>query len=465
MLAIGLSANLIGQSNFEQKEIIGSWLGKLKVQNVELRLIFNLSENENGVLKATMDSPDQGAKGIPMGEVSFDTGELKIDAPSILGYYLGVMILRDSMTGTWNQNGQSFDLSLKKQKEEFSMKRPQEPNAPFPYLIEDVKFINEKAGHTLAGTLTIPKAEGQYPAVILISGSGAQNRNEEVFGHKPFMVIADYLTRNGIAVLRYDDQGVDESGGSQLNTTSLDYSYDAEAALKFLQSDNRIETNAIGFAGHSEGGLIAPIVAARNNAVGFFISLAGPAIVGSELLMLQTKALATITGTDVEEINQSQKINAAIFDIIINEGDNEKVFQKASDYFKKSLESEGKDSNEIEQELSVFKKSFPAVAYTWMRYFLKTNPAEFLEKMTCPILVLNGDKDLQVLSGENLKAYERIFKKSGLEDYQLIEMKNHNHLFQHCQTGLPLEYGNIEETFSLEALELLQDWIKVRFAR
>ena len=463
LLAIGMSTNLFGQNDFNQKELIGSWLGILKVQGIELRLVFHLSENETGILSSTMDSPDQGAKGIQMGSVSFETGLLKINAPAINGYYSGQMIRVDSIKGNWHQSGQTFEVDLKKQKEELKINRSQEPKPPFPYDVEEVKFMNEKAGHKLAGTLTIPKGEGKFPAVILISGSGAQNRDEELFGHKPFWVIADYLTRKGIVVLRYDDQGVGKSGGSQLNTTSLDYSFDAEAAFNFLRSDHRINKKEIGFAGHSEGGLIAPIVISRNKEVGFFISLAGPSMRGKELLVLQSKALQLASGKNENEIKEDQKWTSEMFRIIMTENDNEKAQKLITENYRIFLKSEDKSDEEIEKEVKTLHQGFPVIAYNWMRYFLMTNPADFLLKLNCPVLVLNGDKDLQVLSKDNLKTYKEIFTKSRLDDYQLTELKNHNHLFQHCTTGLPTEYGQIEESFSPEVLEMIANWINKKF--
>ena len=460
-----LASNAFGQNGFKQEVLIGTWLGKLHVQNFEMRLVFNISVDANGVLTSTMDSPDQGANGIKMGKLEFKSGKLKINAPAILAYYEGTLVSKDSMNGNWFQSGQSFELPLKKQREEFSIRRPQEPMPPFNYKIEEVKFKNEKANHTLAGTLTIPESEGPFPAVILISGSGAQNRNEEIFGHKPFFVIADYLTKRGIAVLRYDDQGVGASGGSQMNTTSEDFSFDAEAAFKFLKSDSRINLDAIGFAGHSEGGLIAPMVISRNPEVGFFISLAGPALIGSEILLLQSKALGIANGGTTEIIQKELDQNKALFEILSSENNNVKAKEQMKATILASLKNDDKSQEEIEKEVKAFDQGFPLVVINWMRYYVKTDPADFLYKIKCPVLVLNGDKDLQVVSKENLKAYEVIFKDTGLNDFKLVALKNHNHLFQNCNTGLPSEYSKIEQSFSPEALEIMALWIEERFVK
>jgi len=458
-----MSTTVFSQKIFEQKDLSGSWLGKLKVQGIELRLVFNISQDTTGMIKATLDSPDQGAKGIKMDDVSFDSGKLKISAPALGAFYEGKIINIDSIEGIWNQGGQAFDLNLKKQTSELTLNRPQEPKPPYPYDIIEVKFKNEHAGHTLAGTLTIPKGVGPFPAVILISGSGSQNRNEELMGHKPFWVIADYLTKEGIAVLRYDDQGVGSSGGSQANTTSEDYSYDAEAAFKFLRLDKRMNPKAIGFAGHSEGGLIAPMVASRNSEPGFIISLAGPAIRGKELLLLQSQVIKRGMGMEEVQIEKDQEQSAKMFDIIMNEENNEKAQQAIIELYTLAFKNEGKSDEEIKGIAETLKQNLPIAAYHWMRYFLKTDPADFLAKIKCPVLVLNGSKDVQVPSKQNLDAYERIFKKYGLKNCTLIELENHNHLFQHCTTGLPAEYNVIEETFSPKAMEEIVFWIKLMF--
>jgi uncharacterized protein len=250
-----------------------------------------------------------------------------------------------------------------------------------------------------------------------------------------------------------------------MNSSSEDFSFDAEAAFQFLRSDSRIKKKAIGFAGHSEGGLIAPIVISRNPDVGFFISLAGPALVGSEILLLQANALGKANGAEPALIEKELKRNAGLFEILINEENNEKAKGLMSAAFSASLEGDNMDQEAIEDEVRVFEQSFPIVIFDWMRYYVKTDPAKFLNQVKCPVLVLNGDKDWQVISKENLEAYEMIFKKSGLKDFKLIELKNHNHLFQNCNTGLPAEYGAIEESFSPEALEIMSRWITDRFVK
>ncbi|HPT43483.1 MAG TPA: CocE/NonD family hydrolase, partial [Paludibacteraceae bacterium] len=265
IFALFVSAVLFSQSPE------GSWNGLLKVQGQQIRLVINIQQAENGY-KATMDSPDQGAKGIPVDLVTFTNDTLKFEVKMIGVTYTGVLGEDKVIKGTFAQMGMSLPLDLTTTKiEKEKVLRPQEPKAPFPYLSEDVKFINSIDGDTLAGTLTMPKKEGKYPVVVLISGSGAQNRDEELMGHKPFLVIADFLTRNGIAVLRYDDRGTAQSTGDFQKANSTGLANDAEAAVSYLLTRKEINKKKIGLAGHSEGGIIAPMVAARNRKVAFIV--------------------------------------------------------------------------------------------------------------------------------------------------------------------------------------------------
>jgi hypothetical protein len=285
LVATMLTISLYAQNTTNRSILPGSWMGKLSTNGIDLRLVFNLKLNDNDSLIATLDSPDQGAKNIPMGIVILDDKKLTIKAPALLGEYNGTITSDSTIDGTWTQRGASFTVNLKKLKAAFTVNRPQEPKPPFPYTSEDVTFINNKFNIKLAGTLTIPAGPGPFKAVIMITGSGAQNRNEELMGHKPFLVIADYLSRNGIAVLRYDDRGVGGSQGNYSEATSEDLATDAEAAFNYLKNNPKINQKEIGFIGHSEGGLIAPIVAVSNHDVGFIVSLAGPGVTGQQIII------------------------------------------------------------------------------------------------------------------------------------------------------------------------------------
>ncbi len=435
----------------------GSWLGKLSVQGIQLRLVFNLKLNENDSLDATLDSPDQGAKNIPLGRVILSGKKLTIQAPKLFGEYNGTITGDSTIDGVWTQKGVDYTVNLKKLTLPFFINRPQEPKPPFPYTSEEVTFHNNKFNINLAGTLTIPQGSGPFKAVIMITGSGAQNRNEEIMGHKPFLVIADYLTRHGIAVLRYDDRGVGGSQGKYSEATSADLATDAEAAFDFLKMNPKIDPAKIGFAGHSEGGLIAPIVAASNTEVGFIVSLAGPGVSGEEIILRQTADISRVSGVKERDIKESIETNRKVYEILKKEKDNKIAETQIVDLFRKSQEKKNLPKEDTEKAVNQLRMTFGADQYTWFRYFIMTNPATFWKKVKCPVLALNGSKDLQVAADENLPAIAKALKKD--KSVKTVLLPGLNHLFQHCKTGLPAEYSTIEETFSPEALKIISDWI------
>ena len=451
-----LTVSLLGQ-NTEKNILPGSWLGKLSVQGIQLRLVFNLKLNEKDSLIATLDSPDQGAKNIPLGSVIVVDKKLTIEAPKLLGEYKGTITGDSTIEGVWTQRGADYTVNLNKLKAPFFVNRPQEPKPPFPYSSEEVSFTNDKFNIKLAGTLTMPEGPGPFKAVIMITGSGAQNRNEEIMGHKPFLVIADYLSRHGIAVLRYDDRGVGGSQGKYSEATSADLATDTEAAFNFLKNQPKINPSEIGFAGHSEGGLIAPIVAASNTAVGFIVSLAGPGVSGEEIILRQTAEISRISGVKESDIKESIETNKKVYGILKKEKDNNKAEVKITELFRKTQEKKKMSKDETEKAVSQLKMTFGAGQYTWFRYFIMTNPSTFWKKVKCPVLALNGDKDLQVAADENLPGIAKALK--GNKSAKTILLPGLNHLFQHCKTGLPAEYGTIEETFSPDALKIIADWI------
>ena len=443
----------------DKKSITGSWLGKISVGAIELRVIFNLSLIENDSLVATLDSPDQGAKGIKLGPVTFTVQTLKISAGAMLAEYNGTIKNDSLIEGTWKQSGTLNVLNLTKLKTAFTQNRPQEPKAPFQYIAEEVTFTNDKFNIKLAGTLTIPQGDGPFPAAIMITGSGPQNRNEELMGHKPFLVIADFLTRNGIAVLRYDDRGVGKSQGNYSTATSADLATDAEAALIFLKNNPKINPKMIGFIGHSEGGLIAPIVASSNPDAGFIVSLAGPGVTGQQIIIRQAQDIGRLSGEKENIIKESTEINKKLYAVLRKEKDNKKAEIKILSIYKEILEKKKTSKEDTEKAVSQLKATFGANTYTWFRYFIMTDPAIYWKEVKCPVLALNGEKDLQVSANENLPAIEKALKSSGNKSVKTIKLPGLNHLFQHCKTGLPTEYGNIEETFSPGALKIISDWI------
>lgn len=442
-----------------KKSVTGSWMGRINAGAISLRVVFNLSVVEKDSLVATLDSPDQGAKNIKLGPVSFDGKTIKISAGALLAEYNGILKSDTLFEGKWTQAGNTADLNLAKLRTSFRLNRPQEPKPPFPYSSEDVIFKNVKFNIELAGTLTIPPGEGPFPAVILITGSGAQNRNEELLGHKPFMVIADYLTRNGIAVLRYDDRGVGKSQGDYISATSADLATDAEAAFDFMMNDKRINSSRIGLTGHSEGGLIAPIVASSNRRIAFIISLAGPGVTGEQILHSQNMDISLASGLNKKEIDEGISINKKIFAVIKKVSDNKKAQEKMTEVYKRELKKKKTTPEETEQAVKQLNTNLSAASLSWFRYFIKTDPSFFWKQVKCPVLAINGEKDLQVAADMNLKSIEKAVRSGGNNSVRTVKFPGLNHLFQHCKTGLPAEYGEIEETMSGDVLKLMSDWI------
>jgi uncharacterized protein len=438
----------------DERRLQGSWLGKLQTNAMQLRVIFNVKVVGDS-LKVTLDSPDQGAKDIPLKKGWMNGDSVFISAPKLKGYYRGLMQKGDSIIdGVWTQGSYSSPLTLHFLTGAFIIRRPQEPHEPFPYKSEDLVFPNKTAKIELAGTLTIPEGKGPFPAVILVTGSGPQNRNEELMGHKPFLVIADYLTRNGIAVLRYDDRGTFKSKGNFANSTTFDFADDAEAALNYLLTRNEINPQNIGIAGHSEGGMIAPVIAARNVKVRFIILLAAPGISAREILNRQTALISKAYGMSEGEIDSANGINNKIYDILEKEPDSLTAAQKI-----KQIPIEGSKGHN-DQALTNTDLAIRQVDTKWFRTFLTFNPSNYLSKVRCPVLALNGSNDLQVPPDENLNAILDIMEKTGNKFYQIKKLPGLNHLFQHCKTGLPSEYNEIDETFAPEALQIILDWLK-----
>ncbi len=443
------------------RDVKGIWQGTLKVSGTELRVVFKISENPDGVLTATMDSPDQGAIDIPVSEVIIEDGNLILDVKTIQGVYEGKLNGDGTkIMGLWKQSGLSLPLILNKVEEAPEVKRPQEPEKPYPYDEEEVVYENKKADIKLAGTLTLPRTEGLFPAALLISGSGAQDRNETVFGHRPFLVLADYLTRRGIAVLRVDDRGVGGSTGEVSEATSEDFASDVLASVNYLKSRGEINPKQIELIGHSEGGIIAPMVAAESPDIAFIVLLAGTGLTGEEILYLQGALIAKAGGESEEEIAKNRAVQEQIFAVLKKEENNESAIKKLRIIYEDALAGLSEEEKESIGDLEVYMESqIQKVLSPWFRFFLTYDPKPTLMKVKCPVLAINGEKDLQVPPKENLSAIEEALLAGGNEDYTIKELQGLNHLFQTAETGSPSEYARIEETISPTALKLIGDWI------
>jgi pimeloyl-ACP methyl ester carboxylesterase len=446
--------------------IEGIWEGPLKVGPIELRLALRITKADDGKLAAKLDSIDQGARDISCPEVEFAERKLTVGIPLIKARYAGTLADDgQSVKGSWDQAGQAFPLELKRVEKVSTPNRPQHPKPPFPYRVEEVTFTNPAAGGiTLAGTLTLPRGDGPFPAVALITGSGAQDRDETIFGHKPFLVLADHLTRRGVAVLRYDDRGVGKSGGKATGATSADFATDAHAAVAFLRGRPEIDPKRVGLAGHSEGGIIAPMVAADHPGdVAFLVLLAGTGLPGNEVMARQLEDIARTGGDSAAKVALLVRFQKALVAAAAKgrtaEERKESVLAAAKAFEAVLTDDEKKLVHPDESGEKVAKASADRLTDPWMHYFLNHDPRPALRKVTCPVLAVNGENDLQVAHGPNLAAIAAALKEGGNARVTVKMFPGLNHLFQHSKTGRIAEYGQIEETFAPEALTFLGDWL------
>lgn len=450
----------------DSKSIEGIWEGKLDIPLNPLRVVAHITRKPDGTLTALMDSPDQGAKGLPVASTSFQNGTLKLNITSVMASFEGKLSADgQSITGTFQQGGGMLPLTLKrvdKAPEPAAPRRPQEPKKPYPYVEREVTYENKTGGIKLAGTLTVPRGAGPFPAVLLITGSGAQDRDEALLGHRPFLVLADYLTRRGIAVLRVDDRGVGGSTGSPATATTMDFVGDVLAGVAFLKTQKEIDAAQIGLCGHSEGGLIAPIVASRSKDVAFIVLMAGTGIPGEEIIYLQTGLISAAMGAPDEAVAKQQSQLHAVIGIVKQEKDDSATKKRLRQFFDDQMakltpeERKQAVASKAEETFSAQTAQFTA---PWFRYFLTLDPRPYLQKVTCPVLALNGARDLQVPPKQNLPAIEKALKAAGNKDMTILELPGLNHLFQNCTTGAPTEYAQIEETISPLALQAIGDWI------
>ncbi|MBZ5597059.1 MAG: alpha/beta hydrolase [Acidobacteriia bacterium] len=430
-------------------DVDGSWWGTLDTGVSKLRLVFHITNTEDGLV-ATLDSLDQNVKGLPVTAVTRDDSSIKMELKQIAGAFAG-KIDKDlaSMNGTWTQAGQSWPLVLKRAKDaaEMERRRPQNPTKPYPYREEEVRYENKAAGVSLAATLTIPSGKGPFPAVVLITGSGPQDRDESIMGHRPFLVLSDYLTRKGIAVLRADDRGVGKSTGNFLTSTTLDFASDAEAGVAYLKTRPEVDSHKIGLIGHSEGGMIAPMVAARNHDVAFIVMMAGIGVPGDEILAEQALLITEASGKSADEAKQAQAQQREMIELVKQEKDDATLERKLREKLAGQVP-------EAQLGASILQLRSP-----WFRYFIDYDPAPTLRKVRCPVLAINGEKDLQVPPKKNLPAIRKALEEGGNQNVEVVELPGLNHLFQTAKTGAVSEYAEIEETMSPGALEKIAGWV------
>lgn len=443
------------------KRLAGIWQGTLKVGAVELRLVVKIAKDaeQPGGFRATIDSLDQGAKDIPFHQVTLEGDKVKLESKPLKAAFEGKLSENgQELVGQWKQAG-ALPLTLKRVERPDEIVRPQEPKKPYPYREEEVNFENREANVKFAGTLTLPKTESPAPAVLLISGSGPQDRNESIMGHKPFLVLADALTRRGVAVLRVDDRGVGGSTGNTSTSTTDDLAGDALAAVAYLKTRPEVNSRIIGLIGHSEGAMVAPLAASRSPDVAFVVMLAGTGVTGEEILYRQVELISKARGAEADQLARQRDRMQRSFAVLKTEEDAaaaEKRLQELWDGWLTKVEGDdaAKEAARARARLEIKQALTP-----WYRYFVTYDPLPALKRVRCPVLAINGEKDMQVDPKQNLPPIEAALKAGGNQDYLCRELAGLNHLFQSCETGAPSEYGKIEETFAPEALELIGDWI------
>jgi pimeloyl-ACP methyl ester carboxylesterase len=458
-LLMTVSLNAFGQT--QNRTIEGNWLGAIEFSGNKLRMVLKVSKNADGTFSAKFDSPDQGANNLPLDSISQQEKTIRFEGKNYgLSYEGALGESGDEINGTLKQGTASMPLVFKRTAEIVKLGRPQDPQKPYPYDEEEVSYENKTDKVKIAGTLTLPRSSKPAPAVILITGSGGQDRNETIFGHRPFLVLADYLTRRGIAVLRVDDRGIGGTDAGAPTATSENYADDVLAGVEYLKTRKEIYGKQIGLIGHSEGGMIAPIVASRSKDVAFLVLMAGMGQIGEDAIYLQTELLQKAESVSPEITKQTNATLKSIFAILKTEKDNKIAEQK----IRETLEKQ-KSALSDEQRLqfapveATLKAQTPMYLSRWFRYLINFNPRPTLEKVKIPVLAINGENDLQVAPKENLSLIEAGLKAGGNKDVTIVFLPKLNHLFQTSQKGTLSEYGSIEETIAPVALETISNWI------
>ena len=462
-LSIGI---LFSSPAFSQKKFEGNWQGKLNV-GVELRIVFHVKANADGSFSSTMDSPDQSAFGIACDSTQVTDNKIRMVLTKANIIYTGKLSGKENIKGTFTQGGKILPLDLKKTDKDEVEKyiRPQTPVPPFPYRSMDVEYDNTDKTLHFGATITIPQGKGPFPAIVMITGSGKQDRDESLFEHKPFAVIADRLTRSGYIVMRVDDRGAGKSTGDFANSTSEDFAKDVNTSIDYLKTTDGVDKNKIGLIGHSEGGMIAPMVATERDDINFIILLAGPGVKIVDLMAEQNAAILKSNGLNEDAVNSFKTAYAGIATKIIEAKDTSAAYTNALEYFNgwcsnanaATLRQLGfKDNEDREKYIHQLCATFNT---PWFKYFMSFDPTPYLKKLKCKVLALNGSKDVQVIASQNLPGIEAALKKSNIKNYEVKELPGLNHLFQTCKTCTVNEYGKLEETFSPAALDIITEWL------
>jgi pimeloyl-ACP methyl ester carboxylesterase len=431
----------------------GLWQTALETHGLRLRLQLHVSHDTDDQLVGALDSLDQGVNGLPAIKVLLKEASFHFEIPSVAGVFEGILDPgKNKLSGNWSQTGAEAKLEFVRSDQPLELRRPQNPAKPYPYREEEISFSNAAAGVSLAGTLTLPKGAGPFPAALLIVGSGPHDRDEALANHRPFLVLADHLTRKGIAVLRYDKRGIGKSTGSADKATTLDLAADAQAALAYLKTRKEIDPAKIALIGHSEGAMIAPLIAVQSKDVACVVLLAAPATKGQDTLLNQSELIGRAGGLTDEQLTASLDFDQAAYDLVRAEKDSAGLHDKLNALVKESGMAAAMTPAVLEPQLRMMESP-------WFRFFLDYDPLPNLKALQVPVLALYGQKDLQVPAKPNLALLKQALQDAGNKDADVRELPDLNHLFQHAYSGTPVEYAAIEETFSPQALQIISGWL------
>ncbi len=447
-----------------------NWTGILNAGGQKIELRLHLVQNPDKTYTSNWDVPAQKAKGIPSSKTEVSNNQISIEIKMIGASYLGTLnASSDKMEGTWGQSGMSFPLTMEPLKEgqsETVITKPQTPKPPFSYIVKDFVYEGANTHLTYGCTLTYPTQNKQYPLVILITGSGRQDRDETIFDHKPFAVIADYLTKKGFAVLRVDDRGAGKSTGDFSTSTTADFALDVEEHISYAKTLPMVDASKIGLLGHSEGGLIAPMVAARNKSVAFMVLMAGPGIEITELMALQNEMVLKSAGISQQAINAYIPLYKNLMKSIITTDNKDAAIVKAKEITKPWVESTDKNLVKLttnissDDDMDKFATTMAETLSTkWWKFFAAYNPQPALQKVKCPVLAINGSADIQVPAEANLKGIEQTLKMGGNKHFSTKQFEGLNHLFQKCTKCTVPEYGELETTIEPAVLETIGTWL------
>ena len=447
-----------------EKSFNGIWEGKLQV-GIELRIVFNINKTNGGWI-STADSPDQGAYGLKTDTTVIRNDSIYILMSALHASLNGRLLNDTSLQTVFTQGTQSFDLVLKKVDKPSTRNRPQTPRPPFSYLSEEVFYFNRDKSIQYGATITIPKGKGPFPAAILVSGSGAQDRDANIFNHPLFAILADHLTNKGFIILRVDDRGVGKTTGSFAGSTTLDFANDVQAGIEYLHSRIEVDKQKLGIIGHSEGGMIAPIVATERNDINFLVLLAAPGIEIVDLMAAQSEAIARSGGVSEAALKEIPSLFRSIVNLIRQSKDSISAINASNAFLE---DWAAKHDPAILSELNLAtvaqRKEYSQVMTEqirspWYGYFINFKPGPYLQQLKTKTLALNGDKDIQVISGPNLEGIKASLQKSSSKTFDVIEVPGLNHLFQQCKKCTVNEYGELEESFSPIALDIISNWME-----